>query len=259
MKKKILLISSVVILMLMSAGCTKVDNYAFVNYGINKVSNELIKSNDGYSVAWVSQEQNGEKVTNRIWSADKNGKNLKELISMELNPEKTLRIMGYYPESNIFIYAIEYNNPIFGPKIQRETFYKFFNEEAAHNIGSNYLKFFKTDKGVLGLRVGDVLAYYQLSMNNSYAIDSKSSYSKDKKIIALFTDAQTTPDLKKVIYTFEYDPATQGYNQNKLMMADFIGENRKELTADSKNIEILSVENNKVRAKVGGEEKEFTF
>ncbi|KKR07560.1 MAG: hypothetical protein UT32_C0009G0021 [Parcubacteria group bacterium GW2011_GWC2_39_14] len=246
--------------LIMLTGCTKVGDYSFVNYGLNTKTNEIVKSADGQSVSWVSQDVSGEKVMNRIFSATNTGKNKTELLSMELEKERSLRILGFYPENSVFVYAIEYQNPNFGVAVQRETFYKFFNEDNSHSIGKDYLRFFKTDRGVMGLRVGDVLAYYQLSMNNAYAVDSKSNYIQDSKVKALFTDAQLTPDLKKIVYTFEYEPATQGYNQNKLMVSDFYGENRKELVASDKSIDILEmIGNDKVKVKVGDEEKEFSF
>jgi len=242
------------------SGCTKVGDYSFVNYGLNTTTNEIVKAADGQTIAWVSQDGSGEKLMNRIFSATNSGKEQKELLSMELEKERSLRILGFYPENSVFVYAIEYQNQNLGPAKQQESFYKFFNEENSHSIGKDYLRFFKTDRGVMGLRVGDVLAYYQLSMNNTYAIDSKSNYIQDKKVKALFTDAQLTLDLKKIVYTFEYEPATQGYNQNKLMVSDFYGANRKELVASDKSIDILEmIGNDKVKAKVGDEEKEFTF
>lgn len=248
------------VFLIILTGCTKVENYSFVSYGINSTTNEIVKAENGKTLAWVSQEASGEMVMNKIFSAAADGSNKVELLSMELEKGKNLRVLGLYPDNSVFVYAVEYLNPNFGQTIQRESFYKFFNEENSRSIGKDYLFFFESDLGVMGLRVGDVLATYQLSMNNAYALDSKSNYNKDKNIKSLFTDAKITSDLKNVVYTFEYEPATQGYNQNKLMFSDLTGGNRKELIASEKPIEIIEIlDNNRVKAKVGEEEKEFTF
>lgn len=258
--KIVYLLTCLLVCLFIFSGCTKVGDYSFVNYGLNTTTNEIVKSADGQTIAWVSQDGSGEKAINRIFSATNTGKEQRELLNIELEKERSLRILGFYPENSVFVYAIEYQNPNLGPAKQHETFYKFYNEENSHSIGKDYLRFLKTDRGVMGLRVGDVLAYYQLSMNNTYAIDSKSNYIQDKKVKALFTDAQLTPDHKKIVYTFEYEPATQGYNQNKIMISDFYGENRKELIATDKSVDIFGViANDKVRVKVGEEEKELSF
>lgn len=254
-----MLVSFCLLNIILLVGCTRVDNYSFVDYGSNTTTNEIVWSKAGDNLAWVSQEASGEKSLNKIWSSNKKGEAKQELLSMELSKEKSLRVMGFYPELNVLVYAIEYKNPDFGVATQREVFYKFFDEENSRSIGKNYLNFFESEMGVMGLRVGDVLAYYQLSMNNAYAIDARSNYIQDKSISALFTDAKITPDEEKVVYTFEYDPTTQGYNQNKILVSDFSGSNRKELLASAKPVEILAISNDKVTVKVGDEEQELTF
>ncbi|KKQ80330.1 MAG: hypothetical protein UT02_C0011G0003 [Parcubacteria group bacterium GW2011_GWC2_38_7] len=246
--------------LIIATGCTKVSDYAFVNYGTNTTTNEIVKADDGELIAWVVQEASGDKVMNKILSSTNIGKDQKELLSMELEKGKSLRVLGFYPENSVFVYAIEYKNPNFGLATQRETFFKYSNEDNSRPIGKDYLNFFSTEKGVMGLRVGDVLAYYQLSMNNTYALDARSNYNQDKNIKSLFTDAKLTPDRKKIVYTFEYESTAKAYNQNKLMVSDFYGTNRKELLVSDKNIDILEMlGNDKVKVKVGDEEKELSF
>ena len=111
------------------SGCTKVSNYSFVDYGSNTTTNEIVFSSDKKSLAWVFQDSGSDIKMNRIFAADKNGLNKTELISVDLEENKALRIMGYYPELGLFVYAIEYKNPEFGPQIQREAFFKFLTKK----------------------------------------------------------------------------------------------------------------------------------
>jgi hypothetical protein len=244
-------------------GCTVATDkpsYDFVDYGTNESTNEMLVAKDGESVAWVFQELVDDGIKNVIFSTDKKGENKEEIFSIILKEGNDIRLMGYYPETKSFIYVIEYKNTEFGPEIQREAFYKFFDEQDAQRIGKNYLSFFETDKGVMGLRVGSTVSYYQFSMTNTYAIDSIINYNQDKKTPSLFTDALMTENQEKIVYVHAYDPATQGLNQNKVLTSDLYGENRKELVSSAEAIELIEfVDEDTVKIKIGEETKEFDF
>lgn len=244
-------------------GCTISTNkpsYDFVDYGINETTNEYVVSKDSESVAWVFQETVEDGVKNIIFSADKNGENKEERYSIVLKEENNVRLMGYYPETKSFIYVIEYPNPEFGVEMQREAYYKFFDKSGSESIGKNYLTFFETDKGVMGVRVGKTVSYYQFSMDNTYAIDSVVNYNKDIDAPSQFVDALITENKEKIVYVHAYDPETQGFNQNKILVSGLYGENRKELIASKDTLELVEfVAENKVKIKVGGEEQELEF
>jgi len=258
--KKLLFVALIGLLV---SGCTVVTDkpsYDFVDYGINESTNEVLVAKDGETVAWVFQEKVEAGIKNIIFSADKKGENKEERLSIVFKEENNIRLMGYYPETKSLIYVIEYKNPDFGPEIQREAFSKFFDEESAKSIGKNYLRFFEAEKGVMGLRVGTTLSYYQFSMTNTYAIDSVINYNKNEKTPSLFLDALISENKEKIVYLHAYDPETQGMNQNKVLVSDFFGENRKELVSSKEKIELIEfVGEDTVKIKIGEEIKEFDF
>jgi hypothetical protein len=185
---------------------------------------------------------------------------MKELISMELSKDSELRLMGFYPELKFFVYAIETDAKDFGVSKERETYLKYFDVENAQAIGQDYLNFIKTERGVIGLRGGDVLAYYQVSMQNAYAIDSRSNYNSDVTVVSAFAEALVTPDKKRVVYTFEYEPKTQGVRQNKILVSDLFGGNRHEIMATEKNIDLLEIlSDNSIKVRVDEEEQILDF
>jgi hypothetical protein len=198
--------------------------------------------------------------------ADKNGKNKESLISilLEKMPEdqqQHLRIMWFAPEVNAFIYAIEFENPEFGPELQRRAFYKYFDEDDAVFIGENFTEFYESEKGIMGLRVGKSVAQYQFSLNNLMALDSVINYEKDSRMKAGFTDARISPDKNVIVYTFEYAPedflAPIGNKKNFILAKGFSPvEYRKDLIVTDQPVELVEfVGNDQIRVMVGEEEQ----
>lgn len=258
--KKLLLVAMIGVF---AGGCTMAigePSYDFVDFGINQDTDDIVVAEDKSAVAWVYQEDAGDNVRNTIFMADKNGDNKIMLIEIVNKPEQDLRIMRFNPETKSFIYAIEYQNDKFGPETQREVFFKFFDEENAKFIGKDFIEFFDTDRGVMGVQVGKAIAYYQFSMNNLYAIDSVVNYNQNQeKEPSLFTDALVNSEKTKIVYVHSYEPETQGYNENKVLISDLEGGNRRELVASANPIELIRFEGNQVVVKIGDEEQSFTI
>lgn len=260
--KKILVLG---ILMLIVTGCQKSsDDFSFVDYGLNKVSNTVIKSADGKSLVWVKQRESTSAadgtVDNVVLTSKVDGTGLVEVLVKPLaktgdEDQAYLRVMGYYPEIKVLVYAIESKNKDFGSEFKRELYYVYLDTLKSEKVGDNYFAVFKTNLGIQALRGGKTLSVYQFSVKNTFALDTVINYSKDKEVSLLFTDALVSPDLAKVVYALNYDPRTQGTNENRLMSSNLEGGDRKELLTAKEPIKILEFDGVKVKVLVGLEEK----
>lgn len=242
------------------------DKYSFVDFGINSDSREIVKASDGQTITWVKQvpvkNDNSDFIENHILMAGIDGKNQREVYVGSFAPGLGyLRIIGFYPEDKVIFWAVERPATDSSLVVNNEVSYKFLDSSEVNYVGQNYLKFFKAERGIMGLRIGQIVGFYQLSVNNTFALDTVANYNPDKATndSCQFSNADISLEKEKVVYAFSCDPGAKLNIESKLIESDLEGNNRKNLYFSSEKITLNGISGNKVKFKVNDKEQEIDF
>lgn len=265
--KKIYLLTLFFVLILSACSLSSgTGGYKFVDFGLNTQSREVIKSHDGQTVAWVKQitvkNDNVDFIENHILMADIDGKNQREVYAASFAAgQGYLHIIGFYPEDKVIFWTVE--RPAAGSSlaVNHEASYKFLDFSEVNYIGDNYLKFFRGERGIMGLKIGQIIGLFQLSVNNTFALDTVANYNPDKMTNSSchFTNADVSLEKDKVVYAFSCDSEAKLNVESKLIESDLEGNNRKNLYFSSEIITLEGISDNKVKFKVGDKEQEVDF
>lgn len=265
--KKIYLLTLFFVLILSACSLSSgTGGYKFVDFGLNIQSKEAVKSQDGKTVAWIKQvavkNDNVDFIENHILMADIDGKNQREVyVASFAVGQGYLRIIGFYPENKVIFWTVERPGVESTLAINNEASYKFLDSSEVNYIGDNYLKFFRGKRGIMGLKIGKIIGIFQLSVNNTFALDTVANYNPDKETNSNchFTNVDVSLEKDKVVYVFSCDPGAKLNIESKLIESDLEGNNRKNLYFSSEIITLEGISDNKVKFKVGDKEQEVGF